>query len=434
MLKILFYMKRFLLLNALLLTTLISVAQLTATGTHKIYTEINGVKLNGIDYLIVFDGITTQSALIYNGTYSTINWYTYENQTTPIILQNPNENYNIEDGTGYVLDVDGVKKYIWVIDYKNHLPTPTSLVAEDKPKEQCNELILNLNEAILPFQYKTSQGILRTIPRTFQLKYATKEWSDATKAWSDKEMNMDFSLATTKITVQNPPLCDTKFTFTGDNFATDLGLTPFKLESTDYKAVKVACHIVSATSVRNELNENERPDKTEITTGSAPLDIIFTSNANTPVTEFYEWKIFKDNSILFTRNDQDLRYTFAEAGTFEVKLTVSNTNNCMDSSSVTIKIVESKIEVPRVFTPNGDGKNDEFRVAYKSIVEFRCWVFNRWQQKVYYWTDPQKGWDGKINGRPASEGAYFYVIEAVGSDGEKHNLKGNINLLRGKKD
>lgn len=430
-------MKRFLLSYALLLTTLLSVAQFTqftATGTHKIYTEINGVKIKGIDYLIVFDGISTQSAIIYTGSYNNIHWYTFENQTTPIILQTPNENYNIEDGSGYVVDIDGVKKYIWVIDYSKHLPTPTSLVAEVKPKEQCDELILSLNEAILPFQYKTSQDVSHTIPRTFQLKYASKEWSETTKAWSDKEMNMEFSQAATKITVSNPPLCDTKFTLTGDNFATDLGLTSFKLETTEYKAVKVACHIVSTASTRAELNEADRPEKADITTASAPLEVVFASNANVPVAEFYEWQIVKDNSLLFTRNDQDLRFTFTEAGTYRVKLTVSNSDNCMDSTSVNIKIVESKIEVPRVFTPNGDGINEEFRVAYKSIVEFRCWVYNRWQQKIYFWTDPQKGWDGKINGRPASEGAYFYVIEAVGSDGEKYNLKGNINLLRGKKD
>jgi len=109
---------------------------------------------------------------------------------------------------------------------------------------------------------------------------------------------------------------------------------------------------------------------------------------------------------------------------------VASNANCEFTDSVSIKVVESKIEVPRVFTPNGDGINDEFRVAYQSIVKFRCWVFNRWQKQLYYWTDPQKGWDGNINGNPARPGAYFYVIEAEGSDGEKYNLKGNINLLR----
>lgn len=426
-------MKKILLFFVLILNTLLTPAQFTAPGS-KIYSEVNGVKLTGIDSLFVFNGINSQSAIIYNGANKDkVKWYTFDNPSTPLILQTPNENYNIEDNTGYIVDIEGVKKYIWVIDYKNYIPVFTSLIPEDKPKEQCDELILTLNHQILPITYKTPQGLTRTLNRNFQLKYTTKEWSDTQKSWTDKEMTVDCVLPTNKITVSEPPLCDTKFKITGDNFATDLGLTPYEVESPLYRAVKVKCHVVSTTSTRVELNENERPEKPDVTTGSAPLDIIFASNANTPVAEFYQWQIFKEKSLLFTRNDQDLRYTFNEAGTFTVKLLVSNSNSCLDSSSVTIKVVESKLEVPGVFTPNGDGINDEFRAVYKSITEFRCWIFNRWQQKVFYWTDPQKGWDGKINGKPASEGAYFYVIEAVGADGVKHNMKGNINLLRGKK-
>jgi gliding motility-associated-like protein len=427
-------MKRFLLFFTLILNALLAVAQFSANGTHKIYTEINGQKLNGIDYLFVFDGISSQTEIEYTANSSSIKWSKFTSPTTPIVLQYDSINSNIEDATGYIVEIDGAKKYIWVIDYKNYIPIFTSLIPEDKPKEQCDELILNLNHSVLPLQYKTPLNTTVLINRTFQLKYATKEWSESTKAWTDKEMSVDYKLPATTLTVLEPPLCDTKFKLVGDNFATELGLTPFEIESPLYSAVKVECHIVSTASTRTELNEDDRPEKADITTASAPIEIVFASNANIPVAEFYAWQIFKDKSLLFTRNDQDLRFTFTEAGTYNVKLTTSNTNNCQYSDSITIKVVESRLEVPGVFTPNGDGINDEFRVAYKSIVEFRCWVFNRWQQKVFYWTDPQKGWDGKINGKPATQGAYFYVIEALGADGVNHNTKGNINLLRGKKD
>jgi gliding motility-associated-like protein len=95
-------------------------------------------------------------------------------------------------------------------------------------------------------------------------------------------------------------------------------------------------------------------------------------------------------------------------------------------------VSDSDLQVPFAFTPNGDGKNDEFRVAYRSLATFKCWIFNRWGKQIYFWTDPQKGWDGNIGRRPASTGGYMYVIEAVGTDGKKFKKKGIVNLLRGK--
>ena len=123
---------------------------------------------------------------------------------------------------------------------------------------------------------------------------------------------------------------------------------------------------------------------------------------------------------------------------------------------VTVAVAESYLAVPNVFTPNGDGKNDEFRVAYRSLRDFHIWVYNRWGKLVYESTDPAKGWDGNINGRPAAEGAYFYVVRAMGTDADKnasfmmkasynkkklnadesvlgiYQMSGDINLLRGK--
>ena len=158
-----------------------------------------------------------------------------------------------------------------------------------------------------------------------------------------------------------------------------------------------------------------------------------------------------------TRNDQDIRYTFYEPGSYRVVCSVNNATCATDSSEVVVNISESYLAVPNVFTPNGDGKNDEFRVAYRSIKEFHCWVYNRWGKLVYEWSDPAKGWDGTINGRPAAEGAYYYVIRALGTDAPTnasymmkavytkkklnadeavigvYQLSGDINLIRGNK-
>ena len=98
-----------------------------------------------------------------------------------------------------------------------------------------------------------------------------------------------------------------------------------------------------------------------------------------------------------------------------------------------MSIAESKLEMPNAFSPNGDGINDVYRAksGYQSIVEFKATVFNRWGQKLYEWTDPAGGWDGKYKGRDVAQGVYFVLVKAKGADGRRFNIKSDVNLLRG---
>ena len=102
--------------------------------------------------------------------------------------------------------------------------------------------------------------------------------------------------------------------------------------------------------------------------------------------------------------------------------------------------MESLLEVPNAFSPNGDGINDEFRVVFKSLKTYNIVIFNRWGRVVYKSNDPSKGWDGKIGRNVAASGTYYYVIEATGTDRYTegrykdrniiYNIKGHINLFK----
>lgn len=414
-------MKRTFFAIILIFSSLSLFSQITGTGTYKSYFKT----YPGIDYIFIFNGINSSSSIKYSGSFNNINWYKFSNPTNSI--SNQSENFNVEDATGYILDVDGVKTTIWVIDYKNYLPKFSSLEPEYNPKNQCEGLNLNLVADIPIMQYKSAQGATFKFDREFELSYKSQAW-DKTK-WIDTVIIKLIKLPQSELFVNTAPLCNTTFSIEGDQFAKDLLMTTLpKIESSTYQAVAVASHISTTAATRIELQEDARPEKVSTLEGSAPLDIMFESHA-TNLTEFYKWEIYKNKELLFTRSDKDQRYTFSEFGDYVVKLNVASAY-CNKSDSVLVKISDSDIQVPYAFTPNGDGINDEFRVGYRSIVSFKCWVYNRWGKQVYFWTDPQKGWDGKINGKPASEGAFFYIIEAKGADGKEHSRKGNINLLR----
>jgi len=94
------------------------------------------------------------------------------------------------------------------------------------------------------------------------------------------------------------------------------------------------------------------------------------------------------------------------------------------------KCCEDYLFVPSAFSPNGDGRNDEFRIQkgpQDKIVQFN--VFNRWGRLVFTEKDGI-GWNGTQNGQPAEMGTYFYDI-LIGCDrGSLIEKKGEITLVR----
>jgi len=109
-------------------------------------------------------------------------------------------------------------------------------------------------------------------------------------------------------------------------------------------------------------------------------------------------------------------------------------NGCESKRSkievVVEKCCEDYLFIPSAFSPNGDGRNDEFRIQKgpaDKIVQFN--VFNRWGQLIFTEKDGI-GWNGTQNGQPADMGVYFYDI-LIGCDrGSLIEKKGEITLVR----
>jgi gliding motility-associated-like protein len=107
-------------------------------------------------------------------------------------------------------------------------------------------------------------------------------------------------------------------------------------------------------------------------------------------------------------------------------------HGCRDSAFVYIDIDYTMTEfVPSAFSPNGDGRNDVFRILnmkYQKLLDFR--VYNRWGQLIFVTSDLSKGWDGTFNGVPQEVGVYNYVIIVAEPDGTERTYKGTVSLVR----
>ena len=182
-------------------------------------------------------------------------------------------------------------------------------------------------------------------------------------------------------------------------------------------------------------------------TGSAPLRAQFFANAENTAgwDAHYEWHftLEGEEEPYLKRFEEDTEYTFTKAGSHKVELyavfiqgndTVMYTEEYWETATpIRIGISESNLLFPNAFTPNGDGINDVYKAkeGWQSIVEFHAYIFNRWGQKLYEWTDPAGGWDGKYKGKDVKQGVYYVLVKARGADGRKFSIKRDVNLLRG---
>jgi len=117
-------------------------------------------------------------------------------------------------------------------------------------------------------------------------------------------------------------------------------------------------------------------------------------------------------------------------GSYTATVTI---DGCSASSSVNVTN-DCYMNIPNVFTPNGDGLNDYFfpRQALTSgLTSFSISIYNRWGIKVFESTSlTGAGWDGKLGGVDQPEDVYIYIIDGTFKDGQKEHHQGNVTLLR----
>ena len=90
--------------------------------------------------------------------------------------------------------------------------------------------------------------------------------------------------------------------------------------------------------------------------------------------------------------------------------------------------------IPNVFTPDGDGINDEFGFDYhgKPIEQFHCIVINRWGVTVAEFDPVADTWNGTdLSGDRCTDGVYFYTYSATLSDNSQLSGTGTVSLAGG---
>lgn len=427
----------------------ISILLLLAAVSHASIIECVGTAtqvVNGNDTLFIF-----KDEIHLRSTIGNVTWYDTDGKP---VASGTDEIY--PDEGGYYVS-NGITQSTPVYVFLYSEPTSMELsVAAD-----CGGTTLTLKGDTKPLTYTRLDGTQGSYARACSIDYNALAWN--TEEWVDSAATVASTLRPVFMlpALYGPTPIKLCYDQTvREALGMDSACVEIDVPIDSIKAVKMQLMSLATTRGKEgeKSNERNRPTSQELIASSeysGPLEVAFYSHP-TPAAQFYKWSIYHSSELIVTRNDKDIRYTFSEPGSYRVVCSVNNATCASDSMEVTVAVAESYLAVPNVFTPNGDGKNDEFRVAYRSLRDFHIWVYNRWGKLVYESTDPAKGWDGNINGRPAAEGAYFYVVRAMGTDAAKnasfmmkasynkkklnadesvlgiYQMSGDINLLRGK--
>ena len=109
----------------------------------------------------------------------------------------------------------------------------------------------------------------------------------------------------------------------------------------------------------------------------------------------------------------------------------SSSGNLVSYSNKLNFVKDAIVQIPDVFTPNGDTKNDIFQVKSYFTNSFTLSVFNRWGVLIFQSHNSAEGWNGNdAQGAPMGPGYYVYKVDIEDTRGKKFSRNGGFLLIR----
>ncbi|MEL6841761.1 MAG: PKD domain-containing protein, partial [Bacteroidota bacterium] len=185
------------------------------------------------------------------------------------------------------------------------------------------------------------------------------------------------------------------------------------------EVVPISTHVFDTGQGRIELSAQsvEMPDASLTFRVAGNLDI-----------QTYYWQMGDGSSS----TEAEPVYTYELPGRYEVRVQVITQNGCervlKDWVEVKAPVV---ISIPSAFSPNGDGRNDDFFIGGNLLNQLTFKVFNRWGEVVYESQQADFRWNGRDSmGQMLPEGVYVFSLQAVDILGALHSRTGTITLIK----
>ena len=159
------------------------------------------------------------------------------------------------------------------------------------------------------------------------------------------------------------------------------------------------------------------------------VELTATTNPANLSDPTYTWSL--GNVVLGETTVPTFTATVLEGGSgTQFTVTVTTAEGCTATATVDIEIIN--VEIPNVFTPNGDGSNDSFMAFYPEgagVTVSKLIIYNRWGQVVHE-ADGNIPWTGTFKSKPAASDVYLYHITFDLGGGKTMERSGELTLLR----
>jgi gliding motility-associated-like protein len=138
----------------------------------------------------------------------------------------------------------------------------------------------------------------------------------------------------------------------------------------------------------------------------------------------YAWSTGESNPSIWVQGVQNETILFS----------ITDANGCLDDASVGIEIIPcGSIEyfIPNVFSPNGDGTNEQYGIFSQNVLSQEALIVNRWGELMVELNQVNQFWDGTLpNGQLAKDGTYFMKFRLLGIGGEEKEGHVFFHLVR----
>lgn len=407
-------------------------------GNHFPVFDVIPEKSTGLDKIFVLKDLEDVSICVDVEEFKNAKWSMFGNMGAAYAV--PIENVlnidkksmlpSISGNKGYIVESDSKKYIFWIVDYSTNRFEINNISFDNY--QDCESTIIEFDGSAYPIYYYTVNGRQEILSRDIKLSYNNLIWNEDYNRFDQLPLIKNLSSISKKIILVTPMYCISNIKISGDRFLEfwDSCRMWVSRNNNPY-SISIESTVINLDAENN--TDNEIKDNVDFLGGSAPCTLLFSSYATDGVAHV-EWQMSDDidfQNISYRLNEQDFEYTFTKEGTTYVRCIGSNADGSCSvyGKTYVVNIGTSELKIPNIFSPDGDGINDEWKVAYRSIIDFQCWIFDRQGHELFYCDNPAVGWNGRYNNIIVKPGVYYYVINAIGSDGKHYKKSGDINII-----